>query len=300
MAVGRTGNRMRFLSFRVGREERYGAILEDRVVDLSERMPEYPTLRHVLEAGALVRAQDVAVSASADYDLDEIAWLPPLPNPRKIVCIGINYPDRQPRYAPEGRDSRFPSVFLRTRESLVGHRQPLLKPPETEQLDYAGEIALVIGREGRRIPEDKALEHVAGLTVMNEGAARDWMRHGEYYVTQGKNFEGSGAIGPWLMTRDECPPLDQLTLTTHVNGELRQQASTATLRFGFAFLVSYLSTFMRLTPGDLIATGTPGGTGEDYEPPRYLQPGDEVVVAVEGVGTLVNTVTAEEVPADKP
>jgi 2-keto-4-pentenoate hydratase/2-oxohepta-3-ene-1,7-dioic acid hydratase in catechol pathway len=288
---------MRFLSFRVGREERYGAIIEDRVVDLAERMPEYPTLRHVLEAGALVRAQDVSVSASADYEQGEIDWLPPLPNPRKIVCIGINYPDRRPRQPADGRDARYPSVFLRTRESLVGHRQPLLKPPETGQLDYAGEIALVIGREGRRIPEHKALEHVAGLTVMNEGAARDWMRHGEFHVTQGKNFEGTGAVGPWLVTRDECPPLDALTLTTHVNGELRQQASSRDLRFGFAFLVSYLSTFMRLTPGDLIATGTPGGTGEEREPATFLEPGDEVVVAIDGVGTLSNEVVAEEAPA---
>ncbi|HEX7034667.1 MAG TPA: fumarylacetoacetate hydrolase family protein [Pseudomonadales bacterium] len=291
---------MRFVSFRVEREERYGAILEDQVVDLAERMPEYPTLRHVLEAGALVRAQDVAVSASADFRLDEIEWLPPLPNPRKIVCIGINYPDRRPRHPTDGRNPRYPSVFLRTRESLVGHRQPLLKPPETEQLDYAGEIALVIGREGRRIPEDKALEHVAGLTLMNEGAARDWMRHGEHYVTQGKNFEGTGSVGPWLTTREECPPLDALTLTTHVNGELRQHASTSTLRFGFAFLVSYLSTFMRLTPGDVIATGTPGGTGEERDPPAFLQPGDEVVVSVEGLGTLANTVVAEEVAAAAP
>ena len=287
---------MRFLSFLVGREERYGAIIEDRVVDLGERMPEYPSLRHVLDAGALVRAQDVAVSASADFDLEDITFLPTLPNPRKIVCIGINYPDRPPRITPGGKRSDFPSVFLRTRESLVGHRQLLQKPPETEQLDYAGEIVLVIGREGRRIPEEKAHEHVAGLTLMNEGSARDWMRHGEFNVTQGKNFEGSGSLGPWLLTRDESPPFDDLTLTTHVNGELRQDASTRSLRFSFAYLVRYLSTFMRLTPGDLIATGTPAGTGDEYDPPRYLQPGDEIVINVRGIGRLSNTVSAEVVP----
>lgn len=284
---------MRFLSFLVGREERYGAIVEDRVVDLAERMPEYPTLRHVLEAGALVRAQDVAVGTSADFETDEITWLPTLPNPRKIVCVGINYPDRKSRPAAEGEPARYPSVFLRTRESLVGHGQAVLKAPEVEQLDYAGEIVLVIGKSGRRIPEDKALEHVAGLTLMNEGSARDWMRRGEFNVTQGKNFVGSGSLGPWLVTRDECPPLHELTLTTRVNGELRQQASTASLRFGFAFLVSYLSTFLHLTPGDLIATGTPGGTGEEQDPPVYLAPGDEIVVDVPGVGLLRNPVAAE-------
>lgn len=287
---------MRFLSFLAGREEHYGAVLEDRVVDLSERMPEYSTLRHVLDAGALVRAQDVTVSASADFDLGDITYLPTLPDPRKIVCIGVNYPDRKPRVTPEGERSRYPSVFLRTRESLVGQGQPILKPPETEQLDYAGEIVLVIGREGRRIPEDKALEHIAGLTLMNEGSARDWMRHGEFNVTQGKNFEGSGSLGPWLVTRDECPPFDELALTTRVNGELRQHGSTSNLRFSFAYLVSYLSTFMRLTPGDLIATGTPTGTGDELEPPRYLEAGDRIEITVEGIGTLSN----EVVPEDRP
>lgn len=285
---------MRFLTFLVGREEHYGAILEDRVVDLSERMPEYPTLRHVLDAGALIRAQDVTVSASADFDLEDITYLPPLPNPRKIVCIGVNYPDRKPRVTADGSQSQYPSVFLRTRESLVGHDQPILKPPETDQLDYAGEIVLVIGKEGRRIPQDKAMEHVAGLTVMNEGSARDWMRHGEFNVTQGKNFEGSGSLGPWMVTRDECPPFDELTLTTRVNGEVRQQSDTGGLRFSFAYLVTYLSTVMRLTPGDLIATGTPKGTGDEQDPPRYLQPGDTVEIDVAGIGSLRNTVVAEQ------
>lgn len=286
---------MRFLSFRVGRDEHFGALVDERVVDLSERMPEYASLRHVLDAGALVRAQDVAVSASADFDLKDIDYLPTIPNARKIVCMGVNYAERKPHSTAHGTLSEYPSVFMRTRESLVGHGHRLIQAPEIEQLDYAGEIVLVVGKEGRRIPEDSALEHIAGLTIMNEGSARDWMRRGDFNVTQGKNFEGSGALGPWLTTRDECPPLDELTLTTHVNGELRQEASTRGVRFRFTYLVSYLSTFMRLTPGDLIATGTPAGTGDEQDPPQYLQPGDEVVIEVSGVGTLKNTVAAEEV-----
>jgi 2-keto-4-pentenoate hydratase/2-oxohepta-3-ene-1,7-dioic acid hydratase in catechol pathway len=289
---------MRFLTFLSGREAHYGAVVDGRVVDLSERLPEYPTLRHVLDAGALTRAQDVAVSASADFDLDGLTLLPTLPNARKIACIGVNYPGRQPRMPLVGRRSEYPSVFLRTRESLVGHGQAILKPPETDELDYAGEIVLVIGRGGRRIAEAQALEHIAGLTLMNEGSVRDWMRRGEFNVTQGKNFEHSGALGPALLTRDECPPLDELTLTTHVNGELRQQGRTRDLRFSFPYLVSYLSTFMRLTPGDLIATGTPAGTGEEQDPPRYLEPGDVVEIAVEGVGLLRNRIEAEIAPAD--
>lgn len=286
---------MQFLTFLAGREAHYGAVVDGRVVDLSERMPEYPTLRHVLEAGALLRAQDVAVSGSADYELGQLRYLPTLPDARKIVCIGVNYPNRRPRRPPDGQRAPYPSVFLRTRESLVGHGEPLLKPPETDQLDYAGEIVLVIGREGRRIPEERALDHVAGLTLMNEGSARDWMRRGEFNVTQGKNFEHSGALGPWLVTRDQCPPLDDLTLTTRVNGELRQQGHTGSLRFPFPYLVSYLSTFMRLTPGDLIATGTPAGTGGELDPPRYLAAGDVVEITVPGIGTLRNPVADEVV-----
>jgi 2-keto-4-pentenoate hydratase/2-oxohepta-3-ene-1,7-dioic acid hydratase in catechol pathway len=291
---------MRFLSFLIGRDERYGAVVDEQVVDLSERMPEYPSLRHVLEAGALVRAQDVAVSATADFDLDELTLLPTLPNPRKIVCIGSNYPDGQRPAGPDRDRPQHPSVVLRTRESLVGHGQPVLRPLESNQLDYAGAIVLVIGREGRRIPAEKALEHIAGLTLMNAGSARDWMRDGDDTVTQGQNFAASGSLGPWLVTRDECPSFDTLELTTHVNGELRQQASTTNLRFGFLYLVSYLSTFMRLTPGDLIATGTPPGTGNDQHPPRYLQPGDRITITVEAIGTLENPVEAETLPEPKP
>ncbi|MFU8817010.1 MAG: fumarylacetoacetate hydrolase family protein [Pseudomonadales bacterium] len=289
---------MRFLTFLAGRDVHYGAVVDDRVVDLSERMPEYQSLRHVLDAGALVRAQDVAVSASADFALAGLSYLPTIPDARKIVCIGVNHPNRTLRGYPPGHRPEFPSVFLRTRESLVGHGQAILKPPESEQLDYAGEIVLVIGKEGRRIPETKALEHLAGLTIMNEGSTRDWMRRGEFNVTQGKNFEHSGALGPWLVTRDECPTLDDLTLTTHVNGELRQQGHSGELRFSFAYLISYLSTFMRLTPGDLIATGTPAGTGNEQDPPRYLQAGDRVEVAVSGIGTLSNRVEDEVVAED--
>ncbi|MEQ8485176.1 MAG: fumarylacetoacetate hydrolase family protein [Pseudomonadales bacterium] len=284
---------MRFLSFLVGRDVHFGAVVEDRVVDLSERMPEYASLRRVLDAGALVRAQDVAVSASADFDLDEVKYAPVIPDARKIICVGVNYPGRRTLAAADRQRAEYPSMFLRTRESLVGHEQPILKAPEVEALDYAGEIVLVIGKEGRRIAEAQALSHVAGITLMNEGSARDWMRRGEFNVTQGKNFESSGSLGPWLMTRDECPALDALTITTRVNGEVRQQADTAGVNFRFEYLVSYLSTFLRLMPGDLIATGTPAGTGDEQDPPRYLEPNDLVEIEVGGVGILRNRVEAE-------
>jgi len=176
---------------------------------------------------------------------------------------------------------------------LTGHRQPLVKPLESDQLDYEGEIALIIGREGRRIPEQQAHEHIAGLTLMNEGSVRDWLRHAKFNVTQGKNFEQSGSLGPWLVTVDELDPMGELRLRTVVNGEVRQDDTTANLMFPFRYLIHYLSTFYRLQPGDVIATGTPGGSGARLEPPRYLTAGDTVEVTVEEIGTLCNTVVAE-------
>jgi 5-carboxymethyl-2-hydroxymuconate isomerase len=182
---------------------------------------------------------------------------------------------------------------MRTRDSLVGHGEALLRPPESEQLDYEGEVVMVIGREGRRIPPARASEHIAGLTIMNEGTIRDWVRHGKFNVTQGKNFARSGSMGPWIVTGDELPAFDALHLRTRVNGELRQDDTTARLMFPFPSLVSYLSTFMTLRPGDLISTGTPAGAGARLDPPRWLRPGDRVEVEVEGIGTLVNTVEDE-------
>jgi len=187
-------------------------------------------------------------------------------------------------------------VFLRTRESVTGHLQPLLRPPESEQLDYEGEIVLVIGKAGRRIPESQARTHIAGLTLMNEGTLRDWTRHGKFNVTQGKNFERSGSIGPWMVSADEFDRFDHLHLTTRVNGEVRQSDSTENLHFPFERLVSYLSTFMPLKPGDLISTGTPIGAGARFDPPRYLRPGDVVEVAVPGIGVLENGVEDEVCP----
>ncbi len=284
---------MRFLSFTANSKQTFGAVVDDRVVDLSELMPEYRNLRQVMEAGALLRAQDIAVDSSADYALDEIEYLPTIPNAQKIICVGLNYRDRN-------SDKRtYPSVFLRTRESLVGHQVPLVRPPESEQLDYEGEIVIVIGKEGRRIPENQAREHIAGITIMNEGSVRDWLRHGKFNVTQGKNFERSGALGPWMVTVDEIGDFAEFQITTRVNGDIRQDDSTDNLVFSFEFLVNYLSTFMRLQPGDLISTGTPTGAGAGLDPPEYLKPGDVVEIEVSSIGTLRNPVE-DELPAQAP
>lgn len=284
---------MKLASFEIDGCASFGAVIGGGIVDLGRRLPEFPDLRAVLRAGETATLRRAAESTAADFDLDEIRFLPTIPNPEKIVCIGVNYPDRNAEYKDGTAAPQYPSVFMRARESVTGHGEPILKPFESEQLDYEGEIALVIGREGRRIPEAQAHEHVAGVTLMNEGSVRDWLRHAKFNVTQGKNFEHSGALGPWLVSADELDPFADFRLRTTVNGELRQEDTTANLLFPFRYLIYYLSTFYRLKPGDVIATGTPSGSGARLDPPRYLQKGDAVAVEVAEIGTLANTVAAD-------
>jgi 2-keto-4-pentenoate hydratase/2-oxohepta-3-ene-1,7-dioic acid hydratase in catechol pathway len=286
---------MKLLSFEAGGRRSFGAVAGQGVVDLGRRLAgQYPDLRALLAADGLARARDLAAGAAADAALDEIVFLPPIPVPEKIICVGVNYADRNTEYT-NLEVPKYPNIFLRTPGSLVGHRQPIVRPPESEQLDYEGECAIIIGTGGRRIPQERAAQHVAGLTCLNEGTLRDWTRHGTFNVTQGKNFERSGAIGPWMVTADECPGFADVKVTTRVNGEVRQNDTTAHLLFSFAALVAYISTWTQLTPGDVIATGTPIGAGARFKPPRWLVPGDVVEVEVSGVGTLSNTVRDEAV-----
>ena len=273
--------------------EHYGALIETGIVNLTEHLPEYDSLRAVLAAGSLNRAGDVALGESASFDLSEVTLLPPVPNPQKIICVGVNYIDRNDEYKDGSAAPEYPSIFMRTRESLVGHDRAILKPAESDQLDYEGEIAIIIGKPGRRVPVTEARAHVAGLTLMNEGSVRDWLRHSKFNVTQGKNFEASGSAGPWMVSVDEIGSFDDLELTTTVNGDVRQHDSTANLAFPFEYLISYLSTFMRLKPGDVISTGTPAGAGARFDPPTYLKAGDVVEVSCEAIGTLRNTVEDE-------
>ncbi|HET6630927.1 MAG TPA: fumarylacetoacetate hydrolase family protein [Woeseiaceae bacterium] len=287
---------MKLASFVHDGRASFGAVKDSGLVDLGRRLPAFPDLRAVLRANETSALARVAERAEADYAQDEVRFLPTIPNPEKIVCIGVNYPDRNAEYKDGSAAPPYPSVFMRARESLTGHGQPIMQPAESEQLDYEGEIALVIGREGRRIPEAHAHEYVAGVTLMNEGSVRDWLRHAKFNVTQGKNFEHSGALGPWLVTADELDPMSDLRLRTTVNGELRQDDTTANLLFPFRYLIRYLSTFYRLKPGDVIATGTPSGAGARLDPPRYLGPGDTVAVEAAGIGRLANTVAADAGP----
>jgi len=286
---------MKLLSYESEGRVSYGAVSGEGVLDLGARIgKEFPTLRNLLAANALDRAAEIVSKGSPDVALAGIRFLPPVPNAEKFLCVGVNYGNRNAEYKDGTDQPKYPSLFPRFPGSFVGHRESLLRPPESPQLDYEGEIVIVIGRGGRRIPEESAERHIAGLTIMNEGTIRDWTRHGKFNVTQGKNWDSTGAIGPWLVTADEFKDFGNLRVTTRVNGEVRQNDTTENLLFPFRYLLRYISTWTTLKPGDVISTGTPVGSGARFDPPRYLKPGDRVEVEVSGIGTLSNPVADEK------
>jgi 2-keto-4-pentenoate hydratase/2-oxohepta-3-ene-1,7-dioic acid hydratase in catechol pathway len=282
---------LKLASFSANGRASYGAVVGDGIVDLGPRL-EYASVLDVLRAGALDEARK-ASDAKPDVGLKDVTLLRPVVFPEKILCIGVNYGNRHVEYKDGSEAAKYPSMFFRTPGSFVGSGEPLVKPSVTQQFDYEGEIALVIGREGRRIPKEKAHEHIAGYTLCNEGTAREWTRHSKFNVTQGKNFDASGSLGPWMVTADEIDPARPLHLTTTVNGELRQDDTTANLLFTFADLLSYVTIFTTLKPGDIIVTGTPVGAGARFDPPRWLKVGDVVDISVPEIGTLSNRVVDE-------
>lgn len=286
---------MKFISFEHDGVASFGAVTESGVIDLGARHGALRDLRGAIRAARLGELAAEADGADANYAISDIELLPTIPNPEKIICIGVNYANRNEEYKDGSEPPKYPSVFMRTRESLVGHEQDILDPPESDQLDYEGEIVIVIGKEGRRIAEADAHNHVAGLTIMNEGSIRDYLRHAKFNVTQGKNFARSGSLGPWMVTPDELDPMSELQVLTRVNGEERQNDTTNSLMFPFRYLISYLSSFYHLRAGDIIATGTPNGAGARFDPPKYLRPGDTVEVEVPGIGILRNDIAEETV-----
>ncbi|MGJ8523501.1 putative protein YisK [Carnimonas sp. R-84981] len=283
----------RFARYRHAGDVGYGAITEAGVVPLHTLLPQFPTLDDVAHANAFDQLESAAQGQSAHLAVGDIEFLIPLQRPGKIICVGVNYPDRNAEYKDGQTAPAYPSLFIRFASSFTGHLQPLIRPPESEQLDYEGEIALVIGRAGRRIAEQDALDHVAALTLCNEGTLRDWVRHAKFNVTQGKNFVHSGALGPWLVPFHDASQLADIRLQTRVNGEIRQDDRTSRMIFSFAYLISYISTFTHLEAGDVIVCGTPTGAGARLEPPQWLVPGDVIEVEAEGIGTLRNSVQDE-------
>lgn len=281
---------MKIVSFELKGEPRFGIAREDGIVDLTDKV-DAGSVREVLEQGALGKLASAGRDASVDYALDDVRLMPPVPVPGKIICVGVNYSHRNEEYKDGTPPPQYPSVFPRFPSTLIGHGQPIICPvPESTQLDYEGEIAIIIGKRGRRIAQEEAESHIAGLTCMNEGTVRDWIKHGKFNVTQGKNFDASGSIGPWMVTADEFSGYDNLEVITRVNGEERQRDTTAHLMFSFGFLIHYISRWTTLEPGDVISTGTPTGAGVRFDPPRFLSEGDVVEVEVPGIGILRNPV----------
>jgi 5-carboxymethyl-2-hydroxymuconate isomerase len=266
----------------------WAAVTKDGAVDLSAAID--GDIRDHLGTDSLNRLSDLAAGRAPDIALDELAYAAFLPNPEKIICVGVNYRNRNEEYRDGSDLPKFPSLFFRAPTSFVAHDAPLVRPRESEQLDYEGEVAIVIGTGGRRIAKERALTHIAGLTLVNEGTLRDWVRHAKFNVTQGKNFDSSGSIGPWMVTVDEFAGFDSIPVQTRVNGELRQDDTTASLIFGFDDLIAYISSFTTLRAGDVISTGTPPGAGARLDPPVYLKPGDVVEVSSPAIGTLRNGV----------
>jgi len=285
---------MRFATYEHDGTLKWGVVTSaDGADQVSDLRGLAPSLKAAIEQGVLGNAG--AADRAGSVALNQVRLCSPIIAPEKILCIGVNYANRNAEYKDGSDAPTKPSVFIRFPDSLTGHNQPLIRPPESEQLDYEGEIVVIIGKAGRRIQREHAFDHIAGLTVMNEGTLRDWVRHAKFNVTQGKNFVHSGAIGPWMVSADafSAAKLTDMRVTTRVNGETRQDDTTASMMFPIAFIIEYLSTFCELKPGDVIATGTPNGAGARFDPPRYLKPGDVVEVEVEGVGTLINGVEDE-------
>ena len=280
------------ISFLHNNAARFGRLDGETVTDLTASFDgRFASLSDAANAGALAElyAVDGASVALADVTLTA-----PLPSPGKIICVGVNFPDRNAEYKDGQSAPANPSLFIRFPGSFVGHGDDLRRPPESEQLDYEGEIAIVIGAGGRRIEAANAWDHIAAVTLCNEGTIRDWVRHAKFNVTQGKNFEKSAAMGPGLLAFTGPDMLADIELTTRVNGEIRQQDRTSRMIFSFTDIIAYVSTFTPLAPGDVLVCGTPTGAGARFDPPKWLKPGDIVEISAEGLGTLRNGVRDEE------
>jgi 2-keto-4-pentenoate hydratase/2-oxohepta-3-ene-1,7-dioic acid hydratase in catechol pathway len=283
---------LRLATFKANGAVRFGAVTDTGIVDLSARFgARVSNLLALIRSGDLSEAR-TAASERPDFQPFEIEWLPPVVA-EKIVCVGINYPERVEEYKDGRERPKYPNLFVRFPDSLVGHNGALVRPKVSEKFDYEGEIVLVIGHTCRQVPYDKALSMVFGMTLGNEGSVRDWLRHGTLNVTQGKNFDRSGSLGPWIVPAEDVDPGSDLHLMTRVNGALRQDDHTARLTWNFAWLIEYISKFATLKPGDLIFTGTPVGAGGHQTPPAWLKPGDLLEIEVPEIGVLRNTVIDE-------
>ena len=281
---------MRLATFKSAQGPSYGIVTSKGIVDLKRYIGnQYPDLLSLIESNGFAEAAK-HLNSAADYKESDITWLPVIPNPGKILCVGLNYQDH---VVETGRDNtEQPAIFIRVAESQVGHRQPIVRPRESKNLDYEAEIAVIIGTPGRRISQKDAWSHVAGYSCYNDGSVRDWQRHTIQW-TAGKNFARTGGFGPWMVTADEIPPNTKMTLSCRLNGERMQHATTEQMIFKIPKIIEYVSTWTTLLPGDVLVTGTPGGVGARRTPPIWMKRGDKVEVEIDKVGILENTIGEE-------
>ncbi|MEP2889807.1 fumarylacetoacetate hydrolase family protein [Tateyamaria sp.] len=282
---------MRFATYIAQGQSFYGAVTDSGMIALNDSFPQWPTLFDAMAAqriGQLVAAAKDKPVTHHDFTYDMV-----MPNARRILCVGVNFPDRNAEYKDGSEQPKFMSLFPRFASGFTGHDRPLICPPESHQLDYEGEVAIIIGKPGRRITQANAYDHIAALTICNEGTIRDWVRHAKFNVTQGKNWDSSASMGPWLVPFTDPAQIDDARIITRVNGEIRQDDVLSRMMHPIRREIEYISTFMTLQPGDIIVTGTPTGSGARLDPPQYLKPGDVVEVEVNGIGTLRNTVEDE-------
>lgn len=280
---------MRWLSFAVDGRASFGYLTSDGkgVVDVGQRC-DAADLKSAIGAGLL--EQGAMYGDEADVTLAEITYLPTITNPDKILCVGLNYRAHQEETGRGGEG--VPTIFVRFAAAQMGHLAPMIRPRESNTLDFEGEIAMIIGKAGRRISQDQALRHVAGFGIYNDGSVREYQRHTSQF-TPGKNFASTGGFGPWMMTPDEIGDLDEMEITTRLNGEVMQNSKASLIVHGFAELIEFCSTFIELVPGDVIVTGTPGGVGAARNPPVFMDEGDTIEVEVKPIGTLSNPVVAD-------
>jgi 2-keto-4-pentenoate hydratase/2-oxohepta-3-ene-1,7-dioic acid hydratase in catechol pathway len=279
---------MKVVSFVRNGKSSYGVVVNDGIVDVGARLgAKYADLVAVLKAGALAEVEAAAKGAAADLKYEGTTLLPVIPNPGKIVCVGVNYDEhrREMGREPPGH----PTIFVRFPESQVAHNQPLLKPAESDKLDYEAELAVIIGKRGYKVSEENAFDIVAGYSCYNDGSVRDWQTHTGQF-TPGKNFNATGGFGPWMVTADEIPDAQKLAIQSRLNGQVMQSSNTDLMTFNIRKIIKYVTTFTPLEPGDVIATGTPGGVGTKRNPPVYMKDGDIIEIEIEKVGLLRNPV----------
>lgn len=276
---------MRFISFENGGRPSWGRVEGEEIVDLGALDDAPEDLKAAIVAGKLVGDTDAPRLSRAAVRL-----LPVIPNPSKILCVGHNYESHR---VETGRDkTKHPSIFTRFADTLVGAHDPIIRPAVSSDLDFEAELAVVIGKGGRNIPESEAMDHVAGFSCFNDASLRDWQWHTRQFIP-GKNFPGTAPFGPELVTPDEITDMDGVEVKAVLNGEVMQSATLDHMLFPIPVIIAYVSTFTPLSPGDVIATGTPGGVGAKRTPPVWMKAGDTIEVHVSGIGTIVSSIVDE-------